>query len=359
MRRYRPTRAIINLNHITQNVKTILKTYPGYKYYFGVVKADCYGLCSTRVMQAILDGGCNFLAVSLAEEALEVRRAFPDTNILLFVPAPADALPILREKNIAVSVATLAQAKQAAAIEGLKVHVRLNGGSDLFGGPTTPEAFATLIETIRHSRAILEGIYMHNYDVEDKQATIKELETFHTLTKTIDLQKIPIVNLPNSLALAHYPREWFQEANACRIGNIIYGFENEDPHLLNCFTLQSTITQIVTLKKGQSIGYAKAFTAKQDGEKIGVVPIGYGDGFAKTNSNRDVYIRQKPYRIVAVTMDITLIKLDEDIQENDTVELIRDARHVDEIARQLGSIAEESICLLGKRVYREYVGKTT
>ena len=60
---YRNTYSNVYLKNIEYNVNTIINNYPGYKYYIGVVKADCYGHNTNKTIQAILNGGCNYLAV--------------------------------------------------------------------------------------------------------------------------------------------------------------------------------------------------------------------------------------------------------------------------------------------------------
>ena len=352
MQQYRPTKAVVDLDAITSNVRQIIATFPGFTYYQGVVKADSYGLRSPAVMRAILDGGCNFLCVSLVEEALAARTEFPDVPILIFAPPPAETLPLLRSQNITATVATLEQARAAAAVDGLKVHIRVNGGHDLFGGPTSPDEFAALYNTLRQSKAVLDGIYMHNFDGRNLSATAAEFDVFEAVTAGIDLNEIPVVSTSFSLTLPWLKRKPY--ATGARVGNIIYGIENDTMHLKNCFQLLSQVTQVVTLHAGQSIGYCQAYTATQDTEFIGVVPIGYGDGFAKNNAGRDVFVNGRRLKIATVTMDITLLVGDADLRAGDEVVLIRDAAHLDEIAEHTGGVAEESISLLNERVWREY-----
>jgi len=354
MQRYRPTKAVIDLDAITSNVRQIIDAFPAFTYYQGVVKADSYGLRGPGVMRAILDGGCNSLCVSLVEEALTARAGFPDVPILILVPPPVEALPLLSQQGIAVTVATAEQAVAAAAVPGLKVHIRVNGGHDLFGGPTSPDEFAALYHSLRRSTAVIEGVYLHNYDGRSEQPTMAEFDVFEAVTAGIDLAEIPVVSTSVSLTLP-----WLEPkpyATACRIGNIIYGIENETMNLKNCFQLLSQVTQVVTLRTGESIGYCEAYTALADTEFIGVVPIGYGDGFAKNNAGRDVFVNGRRLKIATVTMDITLLVGDADLRAGDEVVLIRDAAHLDEIAAHTGGVAEESISLLNERVYRQYRG---
>ena len=352
MQRYRHTTAVVDLDAISANVSTILDAYPGYDYYVGVIKANCYGLGMERVAPILVEAGCNYLSVSQPEEALAARHLLPEVPIMVFVPCPTDSLDVLAENRIAVTVATLDQAEIVSQYAGLKVFIRVNGGQDLFGGPTTKKGFEEVFDQILLSPATLEGIYMHNYCPEDETLTLCEYARFEEMTAGVDLTQIPVVSTSNSLTLPRFERKPY--SNACRIGNIIYGIENESLDLRTCFQLTSEITQILRLGPGETIGYGRAHVAEAE-ELIGVVPIGYGDGFAKANAGRDVFINDRRYRIATVTMDITLVVIDSEVGRGDEVVLVRDARHLDEIAAHTHGVAEEPICLLNQRIPREYI----
>ena len=79
---YRNTYMEVYLDNIKSNVEQIIKQHPNYEYYFGVVKADCYGHYSNKVVKKIIEGGCNYLAVSSLEEALIIRNDFKQIPIL-------------------------------------------------------------------------------------------------------------------------------------------------------------------------------------------------------------------------------------------------------------------------------------
>ena len=87
---YRNTKVIVYLNNLRENVRKMKQTYPFYQYYFGVVKADSYGHYGEKPIQAIIDGGCNYLAVSSLDEALEVRKHFSNIPILCLEPIEAE-----------------------------------------------------------------------------------------------------------------------------------------------------------------------------------------------------------------------------------------------------------------------------
>lgn len=353
MERFRPTKAVIDLGAIRRNTAKLIQMYPGYRYYMAVVKADCYGYRGDRVVQAMLDGGANCLAASLLEEGLQLREQFRGIPILLFTPIQKRFLPLCVENNLWVTVANIQQATEAADIPGLNVLIRANGGSDIFGGPTDKERFHQIWNTLKNGKCKLIGVYLHSYNAEDAEDTKSEYDTFSTMTEGLDLNDLALVSISNSLTLPRYPK--LPCCNGCRLGNIVYKIESEDADLEYTFRLESEILTVFTLKKGQSVAYSHAYTAKKDGERIAAVPIGFGDGFSKTNIGRDVFINDKRFPVVAVTMDISHILVDDSVKPGDTALLIRDNHHLDEIANHIHGATEEAITNLNKRVFREYI----
>lgn len=353
MEAFRATKATIDLGAIRRNTEKIIAKYPGYRYYMAVVKADCYGYRGLQVVDAMLRGGANCLAASLLEEGLTLRQYYQDLPILLFTPLDANLLPVCVENNLWVTVADLQQAQDAARIPGLQVLIRANGGCDILGGPTDRAGFEEIWNTLRSGKCTLTGVYLHSYNAESEADTLAEYETFEEITAGVDLSELTIVSISNSLSLPRYGKKSY--CNGCRLGNILYRIESEDEALEHTFCLTSPVLTVFDLPKGRSVAYSHAYTAKNDGERIAAIPIGFGDGFAKMNIGRDVFIGGKRYPIVAVTMDITHIRVDDQVKVGDTVYLIRDNHHLDEIAQHIHGATEEAICALNKRVHREYI----
>lgn len=353
MEHYRRTKAVINLGAITRNTQILLQRYPDYNHYTAVVKADCYGYRGNQVVQAMLTGGADTLACSLLEEGIALRAAFPNTPILLFTPIEKDYLYVCVQHKLTATVCNQCQAEDAAEIADLNVMIRANGGSDIFGGPTDRDSFHALYHTLNNGKCHLSGIYLHSYNAENDRDTESEYCTFENMVNGLDLSELEYVSISNSLTLPRYQKKSY--ANTCRLGNIIYGIEAEDAGLEETFRLDSVVHTTFHLPKGRSVAYSHAYTAQTDNEFIAAVPIGFGDGFSKTNIGRKVYINDREYPIVAVTMDITHIRVDETVRSGDTVVLIRDNHHLEEISAHIHGATEEPICALNKRVYREYI----
>ena len=353
MDNYRPTKAIIDLGAIRRNTEKIISKYSGYKYYTAVVKADCYGYRGFDVVRAMLAGGANLLAASLLEEGLALRNEFSDIPIMLFTPADYSSFCIMRDNNIIATVATLEQAEKACSVKNLKVMIRANGGSDIFGGPTDKEGFISIYNTLKNGDCKLWGVYLHSYNAENEEDTLDEYLTFEKMTEGINLSELEIISISNSLTLPRYEKKFY--CNACRLGNIVYKIESEDSELENTFSLVTKVLDVIALEKDQSIAYSHAFTAKSNDTHIAILPIGFGDGFSKTNIGRMVYINGERYPIVAVTMDISHVLIDESVKKDDEVFIIRDTHHLDEISEHIHGATEEAICALNNRVRREYI----
>ena len=89
-----------------------------------------------------------------------------------------------------------------------------------------------------------------------------------------------------------------------------------------------------------------------------MVSIGYADGVIRKNTGRNVYINDKPYEIVgSICMDMLFVKVDDEVNVHDVVEVLRDVDHIEEVARHLETIPYEVISTIGKRVPRIYVSR--
>lgn len=354
---YRDTYAVINLKNIQDNVKKIINKYNIYDYYFGVVKADCYGHNDLKVVDAIIKGGCNYLVVALLEEALEIRKQFKSIPILCLGIIPTTYLNIAEENNITITINSLEYAKEVVdtKLKNLKIHIKINSGMNRLG-ISSKEEFIDTYNLLEKNNIFVEGIYTHIYNASNIEDTKKQFNIYKTFTNDIDKKKVPIFHIAASEALTNYEKMDF--VNGCRLGIIMYGFtENKSLDLKSTFSVYSKIIQINYLKKGDTLGYSGAYTAKND-EKIGVVCIGYADGIIRKNTGRYVYINDKPYKIVGnICMDMLFVKIDDDVKVNDKVVILKDINHINEVSNYLDTIPYEILCEIGKRVPRLYQDK--
>lgn len=353
---FRNTYVEINLKNIKHNIKTFINKYNNYQYYFGVVKADCYGHFSIMTVKSIIEAGCNYLAVSSLDEALEIRKYIDDIPILCLETINTSYLNLCIKNNITITISNMDYLEKILQIklDNLKVHLKIDTGMNRLGLRSKEEVTKSF-HLIKNSSLYLEGIYTHMYDALNEEVTNKQFAKFVDMTSDINLKEIPIIHLTASTATMKYPKKDF--VNGCRLGIIMYGLsELADEAYLSTFKVVSNILQINKVNK-ETVGYGGMFKADSP-SLVAVIPIGYADGIIRKNTGRNVYINNKPYPIVGnICMDMLFVLVDETVHVNDQVLIIKDNNHIREIAEYLDTIPYEVICSIGKRVPRVYVEK--
>ena len=348
---YRNTYVEINLNNIRYNVKKLIERYKGYKYYFGVVKADCYGHNDNKVVNAIIESGCNYLVVATLDEALKIRKNNSIPILCLGIIDPK-YIDICIKNNITITINNYDYLKRINIDnKKLLVHIKVNTGMNRLGVNNKDE-FNRMYDEIKN-RFQLEGIYTHIYNPCDDLSSLKQWEVFENITSDINLEEVPIIHVGASEATEYFEKRPY--ANGCRLGISMYGLvDYKNIEFKSTFSLYSEIIQINNVSN-ETVGYNGAYKVKGN-EKIAVVAIGYADGIIRKNTGRDVYINNKPYKIVGnICMDMLFVKVDDSVKVGDQVVIIKDIEHIKQIAKHLDTITYEVICSIGKRVPRIYI----
>lgn len=344
---YRNTYANIKLGNIEDNVKKIIQKVQKYKYYIGVVKADCYGHGVKNVVKSIIDGGCNYLAVSSLDEAMEIRANF-DTPILCLGIINETFMSICEKNNIDITV-TNAEYLDKIKDCKLNIHIKIDTGMNRLGIKTREELIK-MMDIIKESNLKLKGIYTHIFNANNKERTELQLKYFKEITRDIDLSKIDMIHIAQSDTLLNYPE--FDICNGCRLGIAMYGLTKNDLNLESTFELCSEIIEIKHLKKGDTVGYNGTYTAR-DNEIIGIVSIGYADGVNRKMTGSYVYVNDKKYQIIGnICMDMLMIKIDETVELKDKVYIFKNIEHIRYLSEHVETIPYELICNISKRVPR-------
>lgn len=357
MNQYRQTYAEINLKQIEKNVSLLIKTYPDYQYYFGVVKADSYGHYDYKVIKSIIKGGCNYLAVSSLDEAVEIRKKIKEIPILCFGVVLKEYLDVCVKENITITIPSFEYAMEIPKkyASKLKCHIKLDTGMNRLGIKNGDELEYTY-SILKERGFYIEGIYTHIYHASKKKRTKEQFRSFEELTKNINLNEIPIVHVAQSETVTQYSKLSF--VNGCRLGIAMYGYAfgmEKEIGLKSTFSLKSQIVQIKHLKKGELVGYNGIYKATKN-EIIGIVCIGYADGILRSNTGRTVFIKGREYPIVGnICMDMLMVRIDELVSLYDVVDILKDMDDIKRVADYLKTIPYEIICGISKRVPRIYV----
>lgn len=362
---YRKTYVEINEDILKENVKEIIKKYNNYKYYIGVVKNNAYNH-GIKVVNSLIHGGINYLAVSSLEEAISIRKYNNEIPILCLGIIDVEYIHDCINNNVTITVESYDYLEKLVNIKldyELKIHLKLNTGMNRLG-INNEEELKKCFELSKKIKNInIEGIYTHiatsgivDY-YYDRQ--IKKLEQ---LIKNIDLKSIKIIHLGRSQTLVNHDK--LKYVNGVRLGIIMYGFSQSirpdnslkgklrnlknnfvvkkykisktnltnDLNITTAFSLYSKVVSIKKIQKGEFVGYGANYIAKTD-MLIGILPVGYADGVDK--SFGQVFINDQKYQILADSMDMLMIEVDEKIQLNDKVEIIGKNITIKEICLKL------------------------
>lgn len=377
---YRKTYVKINEEILTENIAEITRTYPEYSYYFGVVKGNAYGH-GMHIVNALIDGGVNYLAVATLEEAVAVREFNSEIPVLCLEPIDLEFLDEVIQYDVTLTVDSLdcfLKLNEAAEKGRVKVHIKLDTGMNRIGIKDKRELEA-LFRADRHENVFIEGIYTHlaTSGINDPYYE-KQMDNFRSLTENIDLSLIPIVHVGRSLILVHHKKPDF--VNGVRLGICMYGFAQSIPEpvglyklkrnilialdrvspailsnslkLNTAYTLYSTVISVKKIKKGEFVGYGAAFKATED-MTVATVAIGYYDGMSAALGKVMVNGAECPI-LGELCMDMTLIKVPENTAVGDTVEIFGDKITVRQAARVAGTSAYRLLTGITSRVPRVY-----
>lgn len=339
----------IDLSGIKNNVLYIKNKYSDYKYYIGVVKANAYGCGYLNTIKTMEEAGINFFAVTNIDEARKVRK-YTNLGILIMSNIPKYYINECIKDNYSVMVDSINYLKGIGCISNLKIHISINTGMNRYG-ISDIEEINDIINYSSLNGAILEGIYTHLYYASNKDITMNQINKFYSILENIDKKDIPIVHVMNSEGLLYYDK--FKYTTGIRIGDLLYGLTYLK-EFKSVFSLKSRISEIRYLKKGDTLGYDASYSAEKD-EVIAVVQIGYNNGIVKKNTKRSVYINNKEYYIVGnICMCNLFVKIDESVNINDVVYIIKDSKHVMDISKYLDTAPSEVTCIIDKDIKKEY-----
>jgi alanine racemase len=332
-----------------------------------VVKADGYGHGATASARAALDGGASWLAVAGAREAVELRQAgFENVRLLVMGALSPVELREALQADAEVVVWREHDVHAVASAGGGRVHVKLDSGMGRLG-TRDPEQAARVVATAVDTPGVdLAGVMTHFATADDREDPFfaRQLEAFSGWAAQIKAAHPRIVvHAANSAATLRDKNAHF---DMVRCGIAAYGMDPFGLDPIECrlepaLELSSYLAEVKDCASGESAGYGRRFVAARD-TVLGVLPIGYGDGWRRALSNNaDVLIAGQRRPIVGtVSMDNLTVDLDGapdvDALRGEEAVLIgaRGKQRItaEELARRMDTINYEVTCGLTARVPR-------
>jgi alanine racemase len=321
----------IDLDALRRNVRR-LRAAADPAELWAVVKADAYGHGALDAASAALDAGATALCVATVQEGAELRTAFPDVRMLVLGPLGPGEDGLARDASLEVAVSSPVLPPE------LPVHMKVDTGMGRWG------MSASELADVPVDRVV--GVMSHLATADEADGGFAAVQT-ERFAAVADRFPGAVRHLANSAATLRLPEARF---DAVRCGIALYGLspfgaDPADDGLEPVLAWRSYVAQAKTLEPGEGTGYGLRFVAEAR-TRIGLVPVGYGDGFRRAMSGAEVLVGGARRRIVgAVSMDAFAVEL-RDERAGAPVTIIGDGLLAEEHARHLGTINYEVTCAI-------------
>jgi len=366
--------ALIDLNALEYNIKSIRKRTNKDTGIIGIIKADAYGHGSVETAEVILKNGADWLAVAVVDEGINLRRHAINAPVLLLGYTPHLRLDDVINYGFIQTVYSYDAAENLsqAAVKLNKtavIHIKIDTGMGRIGYRVNEESADEILKISKLPGIEVNGMFTHfaSADEEDKQYTNMQYEKFIKMDEMLKDRglNIPIKHASNSAAIMDFDNMMF---DMVRPGIILYGaypsdeVKKENLDLKPVMSIKTHVSYVKTIEKGDCVSYGRTYTAAEK-RVIATIPVGYADGFIRAYAKEGkVLIKGKYAPVVGrICMDQFMVDVTdiEGVAINDEVVLMgkqgENEITSDDIAKALNTINYEVYCTLSKRVPRQYL----
>ena len=354
----------INLNALVDNLNYYRNKLKPDTKIVCMVKASAYGAGSYEIAKTLEDQRVNYLAVAVADEGSELRKAGITSSIIIMNPEQT-AFKTLFDYKLEPEVYSfhlleeLIKAAEREGITNFPIHIKIDTGMHRLG--FAPAEIPRLVERLHKQTSVIpRSVFSHLVGSDTERLdtfTRRQIEVFEAAAAQLQEGfsfKI-IRHICNTAGIQRYPGAQFEMV---RLGIGLYGvdpFTNEMLH--NISTLRSTILQIHDVPKEETVGYGRKGILERD-SRIAAVPIGYADGLNRHLGNGRGYClvngKKAPY-VGNICMDVCMIDVtDIDCREGDKVIIFGDDLPVTVLSDLLDTIPYEVLTSVSNRVKRVY-----
>lgn len=366
------------LLHNLSTFKELIK--PNVKI-MSIVKANAYGHGLSEVSQIVKNAGTNWLGVDNIEEALAIRQLGIEKPILILGYIPPERLKDAIENRISLTVYNKDVLRKIVSLKAkarARVHLKVETGLNRQG--LTKNEILSLAKYIKNNKStlVLEGLSTHFANIEDTPDASFAFLQLGRFKRTIDFLKKKgikptLIHCAASAAVLLHQSTHF---NMIRLGIALYGLwpsketeialslkkNKRRVELKPVMSLKTKIAQIKTIQTGESVGYGRTWFAPRK-SKIGIIPVGYYDGYDRKLSNSGRVLVNGKYAPVVgrVAMNMTMIDLTDikKAKQGDFVVLIgksgKNQMSADELATRIGTINYEIVSRINPKLPRVIV----
>lgn len=357
----------IDLRAVRNNLNVFKSLLKPETKLLSMVKAQAYGSGGDKMVRFIEQQNVDYLGVAYADEGVELRKAGIKLPILVMNTEEENFEDCIQ---YALEPAIFSLQQMDAFVKELilhekqnhPVHLKIDTGMHRLGfDPSEITKITTYIKS--QPEIYVKSVYSHLADADnlrDKRFTEQQIKIFNQSCELIYKQlNYPFMrHILNSEGIANFKEAQFEMV---RLGIGLYGISTNHSlkrKLHPVFSWYSSITQIKQIKKGESIGYARSYFAKED-MKIAIIPVGYADGFRRSLGNGvgQIYIGNKACAVLGrVCMDMIMVDVSKaKVKEGELVEIIGKHQTIEQFANLLNTIPYEVMTSLSQRVARIYL----
>ncbi len=354
----------IDLNALVGNLNFFRSKLDNKTKTICMVKASAYGAGSDQVARTLQEHRADYLAVAVADEGSELRKAGITSSIIIMNPELTAFKTMFDDKlepeiyNFHI-LENLIREAEKEGVTNFPIHIKIDTGMHRLG--FDPQDIQQLIKRLKQQSAVIpRSIFSHlaaSDETEFDEYTHTQISLFDRVSAEFQ-EAFPhriLRHISNSAGILRFPEAQF---DMVRLGIGLYGVNPIDNSLLqNVSTLKTTILQIRNLAAGETVGYSRKGILNRD-SRIAALPIGYADGLNRKLGNGNFYCmvnRQKAPYIGNICMDVCMIDVtDIDCREGDKVIIFGNELPITEIADKLKTISYEVLTNVSTRVKRVY-----
>ena len=355
----------VNLNALIENLHYYRSFMEPETKMVCMVKASAYGIGSLETSKTLQDQGVDYLAVAVADEGADLRKAGITSNIMVMNPEMT-SFKMLFDYRLEPEVynfqllEALIYAAEKEGITNFPIHVKLDTGMHRLGFDPKDDMDRLITRLSKQSALIPCSVFSHFVGSDDDGFdgfSRQQFELYDEASQKLQAaysHKI-LRHICNSAGIEHFPK---YHLDMVRLGLGLYGVNPRNNQIINnVATLKTTILQIRNVPAGDTVGYSRKGKIDHDC-RIAAIPIGYADGLNRKLGNGNCYCMvhgQKAPYVGNICMDVCMIDVTGiDCNEGDYVTIFGDELPVTVLSDAIGTIPYEILTSVSTRVQRVY-----
>ncbi|NLJ82647.1 MAG: bifunctional UDP-N-acetylmuramoyl-tripeptide:D-alanyl-D-alanine ligase/alanine racemase [Bacteroidales bacterium] len=357
----------VDLNALVNNLNYYRSLLHTDTKIMAMVKAFGYGIGDIDIANELQYHKIDYLTVAYADEGIELKNKNIHTPIMVMNPEERSIESILKYQlqpevySFRILHLIIQAMEHNPQIPHINVHLKIDTGMHRLGFEKQNLGELLLLLS-QNPKIIIESIFSHLAAADDPKEDIFTRQQANLFSECYDIISNhigykPIKHITNSIGTIRFPEYQF---DMVRLGIGLFGinaFANPTK-LENVASLRTIISQIKYIKKGDTVGYNREYTAVQN-MTLATIPIGYADGFPRSlgKGNGVVLINNQLAKIIGnVCMDMSMVDITHiQAKEGDTVLIFGKEISIQQVAKTSKRTEYEVLTSISQRVKRVFI----